>query len=119
MLPSNMKWAGDASSTYHGGVFIPTSTVDNSIKLYPTPDSGGDKRVLVPATIISSSQSDDNTYSQVTHIGVHGELDNVYWVTGVLGVSSEDTIATGTDRYVIFQNGNRTSEWGFVAIKAD
>jgi len=119
MQPSNLKWAGDASSTYHGGVFIPTSTVDPSIKLYPTPDSGGDKRVLVPATIISSSQSDDNPYSQVTHIGVHGELDNVYWVTGVLGVSSEDTIATGTDRYVIFQNGNRTSEWGFMAIKAD
>lgn len=110
-----LNWAYSSTSY---GFLIPvggTSGSGPNIKLYPTPDSGGDLRMLVPCTIIGSNAS------APVELGTLGELDNVYWVSGAgdTGLSSEDLIIVGTDRHVCFPNGNQVDEWGFMAIKAD
>jgi hypothetical protein len=110
-----LSWA---YSNVNYGFLIPVGGISGSaptIKLYPTPDSGGDLRMLVPCTIIGSNAS------APVELGTLGELDNVYWVSGAgdTGLSAEDLIIVGTDRHVCFPNGNKVDEWGFMAIKAD
>lgn len=81
-----------------------------SWSLYPTPDSGGDIYWLIPATVMDS---DDNTEDFLSY----GELDEVFWVSRGGTLTSEDTIEIGSDQYRVFQNGNRTEEWAYMALK--
>jgi len=111
-----LNWADDGTTSY--GYLIPLSGsagTPGTIKLYPTPDSGGDLRMPIPCTIIGS-----NTTVPV-ELGTIGELDNVNWVSGsgTTALSAEDLVIVGTDRYVCFPNGNQVDEYGFMAIKAD
>lgn len=80
--------------------------------LYPTPDSGGEKRVLVPATIVLSSGDD---------AGVVGELDGVYWASavGTTTVTSEDTLTDSGIVYRAFQNGTYILWDGYQFIRED
>lgn len=78
--------------------------------LYPTPNTGGDLYWIIPATVMDS---DDNSEDFLAY----GELDEVFWVHRAGTLTSEDTITIGSDQYRVFQNGNRTEEWAFMAIK--
>lgn len=82
------------------------------IKLQPTPDGGSGIRILVPVTVLASD--DDGGSNDVEFLG---DVDQVYWVTGVGGVASEDFMDIGTNRYRIFQNGNRVTDYSFLCIK--
>lgn len=89
---------------------IPASGIPGTAtyRLQPTPNTGGDLYLLVPATI---------TLTETISIqDVWGEIDDVFWLSGSGGVSSEDLVKSGSDRYRIFQNGNRTTEFSFMAI---
>lgn len=79
-----------------------------TLKLMPTPNTGGALHWLVPATVCSSN---------TTFLDVLGELDEVYWLSASGGIASEDTFTISNVRYRIFQNGNRTTEFSFMAFK--
>jgi hypothetical protein len=98
---------GDGSFTWDD-VIPPTGVPGTETwQLFDTPNTGDDYKLLVPTCIVSSSGTEQD---------IVGELDNVYWVSAIGGVTSEDTLVIGTDRYRIFQNGNRTQEFTFMAI---
>lgn len=91
--------------------FCPSAGVPGTAadELQPTEDTGGDIFMLVPATVIASNDPD---------IELVGELDDTFWFSAATGQSSEDTFTDGTgDKYVIFQNGNRTEVFSFLAIR--
>ena len=50
--------------------------------------------------------------------GFYGELEGVFWFSGSgAGAAAQDEIVIGTDRYLVFLAGTRTSESAFFAIK--
>lgn len=77
-------------------------------KLQPTPDTGGDKHLLVPATVCASFSP---------YLESLGELDFVFWLSATGGISSEDTVKLGSIIYRVFQNGNRVTEFSFLALR--
>lgn len=77
-------------------------------RLMPTPDSGGDIRWLVPATVTLSVSPDYDIW---------GELDSVFWVSQAGGEANDDSFLAGGSTYRMFQNGNRTQPYSFMAIK--
>lgn len=79
-------------------------------ELYPTPDSGGDIYWILPATVADSDDGSNDFFAW-------GEMDDVFWVHRAGTLTSEDTITIGSDQYRVFQNGNRTAEWDYMAIK--
>jgi len=95
---------------------LPNESFSNNpdFALYPTPDSGGEKRVLVPATIVLSNSSTNEA-------GVVGELDGVYWASaiGTTTVTSEDTLTDSGTVYRAFQNGVYSLWDGYQFIKED
>lgn len=97
------------SNTIEWNDIIPTTGVPGvaSFNLHAAEDSGGDLRLLVPATIIAT---DDPLYEN------QGELDGVFWVSGADSEANEDRIKVSDDRYRIFQNGNRALAFSLCAI---
>jgi hypothetical protein len=83
-------------------------------RLQPTPNAGDDLYPMFPVTIVASE--DDGGRND---IDVLGELDNVFWMSAAGGVSSEDYTEVSNTRYRIFQNGNRTEIFSYMAIKED
>jgi hypothetical protein len=79
-------------------------------QIYPTPNTAGDLYWLIPSTIIDT---DDNTNDFLPY----GELDEVFWVSRGGTLTSEDTITVDGEVYRVFQCGNRTSEFSYMAIK--
>jgi hypothetical protein len=80
-------------------------------KLYPTPDSGGNKVVPFP-----------NFIAMNTPLAVLAELDNVHWISAcapTANIVSEDTITIGSDVYLCFQQGSRTDFYSYFAIKRE
>jgi hypothetical protein len=88
---------------------IPPSVIaaGQTYNLNPTEDTGGDLRVLWPTMVVQSTPA----------IQVHMELDNVFWVSAFGGVVSEDRIIENSEVYRVFQNGLRTENYSFFAIK--
>lgn len=77
-------------------------------KLQPTPDSGGAIRWLVPATV---------TLSLAPDFDIWGEMDSVFWVSQAGGEANNDSLLQGGATYRMFQGGNRTTQYSFMAIK--
>lgn len=94
-------------------IIIPPTGIPGTatLKLMPTPNTVGALHFLVPATICASNSGPPLIFD------VLGELDEVYWISASGGIASEDTFTIGTDTYRIFQNGNRTTEFSFLATK--
>lgn len=82
-----------------------------TLNMRPTPHSGGDRRIIVPATVAISEAS-------TAFRDMVGEMEGVFWVPGQ-GVVSEDAITEGNDRYRVFQNGNRTQLYSYMCIKEE
>lgn len=78
-------------------------------RLQPTNNTAGALRVLIPATI---------NLSQTPDYDVWGELDGIFWVSQAGGEANADTITYAGDRYLMFQNGNRSTAFSFMAVKA-
>lgn len=94
-----------------GGAFPDTGVPGIATwELYPTPDSGGDIYWLLPATVVDSDDNSDDFFAW-------GEMDDVFWVHRAGTLTAEDTITIDGEQYRVFQNGNRQSEWDYMAIK--
>lgn len=87
----------------------PGSPVAN---LEQTPNTGDDLTPVWPALLIEVTPAQQ----------LHGELDNVFWVSAVGSVTnlvSEDTIEVGSDIYDVFKNCNRSEVFSHLAIKRE
>jgi hypothetical protein len=88
-------------------------TIATPVKIYRTPDTGGDIFPLFPLTVV---QSDVNT----SRFRVLGEVDGAYWFSdGGVAISSEDRFTQGTARYTIFQSGTRVAGHSFYCLRED
>lgn len=85
-----------------------------ALSVYPTPNSGDDINILVPAIVLRTDSSVNPQINQIM-----GEIDGLYWVSAANGQSSEDDILVGLNRYRIFQNGNRIQPYSFCAVRED
>lgn len=83
-----------------------------SYNLRRTPDTGGALFLLLPATLVWSSDDDVNR-------GPIGQLAGVYAINSDGTASSEDTITQGSDEYTIFAGGQRTQRFSYMAIKME
>lgn len=79
-----------------------------TILLYPTPNGASGRYLLVPLTLWAKWTDASGSPTQLDSI--YGELDQCFWfsATPVGDISTLDTFLIGSDRYRIFQNGNRT-----------
>jgi len=86
-------------------------------QMWPTPDSAGAKRLLVPCVLTISNTSIEADYHIV------GELDGVYWVSaaGSSTLTSEDTLddADTAAHYRAYQNGVYNQLDGYMALRED
>lgn len=82
--------------------------------LHPTPNTGGALRRLYPCTVVFAEPGPP------IERDVFGELDGVFWVSAsdvTTPLTSEDFIDVGTDRYRVFQSGNRALNYTFLALR--
>ena len=85
----------------------------NAMRIYRTPDTGGD---LFPLFPITYNQQD----SASGFFRVFGEVDGVFWLDQAdSGLSSEDRLSQTGERYSIFQNGTQINPWSFIALRED
>lgn len=84
-------------------------------EFWPTPDSGGAKRLLVPCVLTMSNAAIAADYTLV------GELDGVYWVSGAGStlLTPEDTIddSDNSEFHVCFPNGVYRQVDGYFAVR--
>tara|TARA_R110002167_G_scaffold93122_2_gene249829 strand:+ start:26517 stop:28184 length:1668 start_codon:yes stop_codon:yes gene_type:complete len=96
---------------------IPVSGVPGTetVLLKPTPGTGSDYyRLVQPVLIQAESGGAPLLYKML------GEIDGVFWFNrGNNAIVSEDRMELGTERYLIFQNGNRTQNWSYFALNED
>ena len=85
-----------------------------ALSVYPTPNSGDDINILVPAIVL---RTDSTVTPQINQ--KMGEVDGLFWISAATGQSSEDDILVGLNRYRIFQNGNRIQPYSFCAVRED
>jgi hypothetical protein len=100
-----------------GGVtfadFVPNFTPESpSIRLLPAEDSGGNISVKWPTMLVEINPINGNIYMQ---------LHNIFWVSKQRStlLQSEDVLTEGNDRYIVFQNCNRTDIWNYLCIKRE
>ncbi|QBQ71185.1 hypothetical protein S0112_080 [Shewanella phage S0112] len=93
ILPRNRYWNGAATGTWP---LNQTPLLDGSYLLY-------DLEVVSPST----------NFLHLT--AFYGVLDGVSWLSGV-SQSSQNTLAIGSDTYIVFQEAHRTDEASFIAI---
>jgi hypothetical protein len=108
--PATVDQCVGSSNGFQWDSIIPQAGIPGTatLKLMPTPNTAGALHLLVPATLCSSN----GTFRDVL-----GELDTVYWLSASGGIASEDTVTLAGVVYKIFQNGNRITEFSFMAIK--
>jgi len=86
-------------------------------QMWPTPDTSGEKRLLVPCVLTISNTVIPADYHIV------GELDGVYWVSaaGSTTLTPEDTMddADTAAHYRCYPNGVYTQLDGYMAIRED
>lgn len=106
-LPStSLQWE---NMVVDGGNFADSP----DFRLLPTPDSGGEKRLLVPATVVLSSNL------IASDVGIIGEMDGVYWASalGATEITAEDTVTDTGVVYRAFNNGTYTNADGYQFLR--
>lgn len=88
--------------------FIPEGVISGgeAASLQPTPNSG-DTTILFPCVVVFS----------VPVSGVMVEIPNTYWVSGFGAIVSEDRVIVDGVAYRVFQNGNRTDNYAYLAMR--
>lgn len=97
-------FAGTAGISWFSDIIDRALPAAPTIQLHPTPGATGDLYLLIPLTLFAHAE---------TTIGldaVYGELDGCFYVSAAPSgsVSTLDTFLIGTERFRVFQNGNRT-----------
>lgn len=104
----------DGNHTFSDGIALNTGGTATRLMI-PTPDTGGDLFLPVPATVIRSPDITNGAGNDI-----HGELDNIFWISGT--ATGGGSIATGDDftiagqRYRVFQSAHRTERYSFFAM---
>lgn len=107
---SDQLWTDPGANGFDVADLTPST---GAVRIYRTPDTGGDLFPLFPVTY---SQSDSAT----DFYRVFGEIEGVFWLDAAdAGISSEDRIARGSTRHTIFQNGTRLEAYSFLALRED
>jgi len=97
-----------ASGTVDPSRFTTQSFSAPVANLVPTPDSGGDKFLLVPLTMIS--------YFSPAFIA--GQIPDLFWMSAEAGLSDNGSVINyDGDRYRLFQSGRYSDPSQFVAVK--
>lgn len=90
-----------------GTVSPGTPTLERHLMM-PTPDGAVVRRMLVPATLIASTASEE---------GLVGEMDGVYWIASE-GLTAEDYADDASNqRYRVFMTGNQKERYHMFALK--
>lgn len=112
---SQFAIVGDGRWKWTNGIALNTGATATRL-FKPTPDSGGDLFLLVPATLIRTPDS-----TNLANDDVHGQLSAVWWMSGTktdgTKVNPEDTIAEGNTRYTIFACAHRREQYSFFALQ--
>lgn len=94
--------------------FIPTTGIPGTFtyKIGLTPETGDDLYFLLPSVVYEAVDNDNQQ--------LWGSMDGVFWFMNIDGtLSSEDTFTINDQQYVVIQNGSRTEEHLFMAIRQD
>lgn len=88
-----------------------------TLKLLPTPMTGGDLHRRYPATVIVAD-------STLPEYNIRGEIDGLFWVsvaTSGASLTSESilTESGGDDRYIVLQCGSRTLDYSYGCLRQD
>ena len=87
-----------------------------TLQMRPTPDTGGDKFLVIPLTLIRCIPS-------TTEFDVHMELEGFFWVSATKSdgslLTAQDTISEGVDLYRVFPSGSRVQRYSFWAMKEE
>lgn len=104
----------DGNHTFFDGIALNTGGTATRLMI-PTPDTGGDLFLPIPATLIHSPDITNGAGN-----AIHGELDNVFWISGTEtgggSISVEDDFSISGQRYRVFQNAHRTEAYSFFAL---
>jgi hypothetical protein len=120
ILTTDEQTVSDLSDVdFTGGVhdLIPATGVPGTetMLLKPTPGTGDDYYWLVAPIVI---RQESGLFP--TSFNMYGEIAGVFWFSrGGNVIVSEDRFVLGTKRYLIFQNGNRTQNWSYLALDED
>lgn len=107
----------DTASVYMqwNNIIQDSSFAAATFELWPTPDTGGEKRLLVPNVLFVSNAAIPADF----HLA--GEVDGVYWASasGSTTATSEDLIvdAASGNWFTFFQNGYYSQLDGFMLIR--
>ena len=111
--PEDQIWAAASTTGFDNDDLTLAS---GATRIYRTPNTGGDLFPLYPVTIAQQDESSSGFKR------VFGEIDGVFWfdLAGEL-ISSEDRFPPSTTReaHTIFQNGTRTNDYDFMALRED
>lgn len=113
--PSEHPIAEDHTWDQQSGTMFDNSMITNTtpVRIYRTPDTGGDLFPLFPLTFI---QSDAATAFHRTF----GEIDGAYWFDlGGTAAASEDRFMQSGVAYRIFQSGTRVQPHSFFCLRED
>jgi hypothetical protein len=84
--------------------------------LFPTPNTGGDLFLLVPVVLVRTPDA-----TQGINDDIHGELDNVFWVSATKDdgnpITVEDTFTQDGVRYRVFACAHRRERYSFLAMR--
>lgn len=80
-----------------------------SCLLMPCPDSGGNKYVPVPCTIVQGSTTQGHS--------VLGEINGVFWVHGVAGLAAEDRLVCSDRYFRVFQMGVNSLPYAYFCVE--
>lgn len=99
----------DGPIPFHSTVCRNTGAA-STFQIKPTPNTTADIQPIFPVTVVFG-----------TGLLVHGDLENVYWVsgtkTGGTTIAPEDTFTIGNDVYRVFPNAARTESYSFFVMK--
>lgn len=102
-------------SEWWNGIALNSGAVATK-RLLPSPMTGGDLFLLVPATLIRTPDASSNLVGD----DVHGELDGVYWLSATKSdgttITVEDTLTQSGVRYRVFACAHRRERYSFFAL---
>ena len=122
----NLAGSTDASTITANGrralfdIILPTGGVATAVIL-PTPDTGGDLFVPIPAVILESASASEPVGAADK---LRMEIENIFWVPGLDGagaaIAAEDTLTDQNGvRYRVLRSGSRTELYSMWAMKEE
>lgn len=101
-----------SGGAYTTRTFVPVTGSPGTVTIRHAqiPDSPNHRSILFPTMIVERTPVQQ----------AYGELADVYWVStlgNVTNLVAEDLIVSGTDRYIVFQQANRSDLHAHFAVK--